>query len=139
MPDTRTGGHYENIIEIGLKNGGLVYAQQQLVGEKPDGGRHKVDFVAWKPGEPGRKILVSCKVQNMGGSAEEKLPYEIIKLLHTMNKQPEYVAAFLILGGMGWSRGIQNFIKVRLKEFVIGADRVTVYTTDEMITGGFLF
>lgn len=139
MPDTRTGTQYQQMIQLALEHSGLVYKAQQNVGVKPDGGNHRVDFVAWRPSAPERKILVSCKVQTQQGTAEEKLPYEVIKLVHVMRLQPQYVSAYLILGGEGWSKGIRQFCKSGLCSFIAGADKVVVYTTDELLSSGFSF
>jgi hypothetical protein len=137
MPKTVTGTHYQEIVATVLRQSGMHYQEQVTVGKKPDGGRHRVDFVAWRPETPGRKILVSCKVQNWSGSTEEKLPYEVIKLLYTMRENPEYEKAYIILGGTGWSKGIRGFIKKDLREFIPDADRVQVLLTDEFLSQRF--
>ncbi len=134
--DTGTGRNYEMLIAAALAIGKLEWQQQADVGLAPTGKRHRVDYVAWKPGEPDRKVLVSCKVQNTSGTAEEKLPFEIIKLLYTMQQHPEYVKAYLIMGGTGFDARMVQFVRNGLKDFIRSAEAVTILNTDELITKG---
>ena len=54
--------------------------------------------------EDGNRFLVSLKWQQVSGTAEEKIPYEVICLAHTMRTSDSaFAAAYLVLGGGGWS------------------------------------
>jgi hypothetical protein len=57
-----------------------------------------VDVVATKDG---RSILVSMKWQQVSGTAEQKVPYEVICLLEAL-ESVNYAKAYLVLGGEGW-------------------------------------
>src|SRR6266850_4501268 len=96
--DTRTGGVLEAMVLPALKRGGYAYETQVKVGKRPGGGTHKVDAVAQKGGE---KILVSLKWQQVVGTAEQKVPFEIICLAEEV-KSGHFNKAYLVLGGEGW-------------------------------------
>ena len=63
------------------------------------GGRHIVDVLATKDD---RQFLISLKWQQVGGTAEQKVPFEIMRLVHA-RQAGAYTAAYLVLGGEGWS------------------------------------
>jgi hypothetical protein len=132
--DTATGKWYEKIVDQVLQECGLEYKRQQVVGGTPAGKQHRIDYLAWDQRDPKRKVLISCKVQNVGGTAEEKLPYEIIKLLHAMDSNPEYVAAYLVVGGTGWTREYLDWIRSGLRRYVPASPRIHILTTDELIS-----
>ena len=60
-----------------LERGGYTYRLQENVGQRFGGGRHFVDVVAEKDG---RQLLVSLKWQQRSGTAEQKVPFEVICL-----------------------------------------------------------
>jgi hypothetical protein len=82
-----------------------------VVGDKPGGGKHRADLVARR--STGKELIVSCKTQNTGGTAEEKLPFELMKLAHTVSDDPSHWGdyAVLIVDGVGWSPGIKNMLE----------------------------
>jgi hypothetical protein len=71
-----------------LKHGGYEYAPQVEVGERLGGGKHKVDLVA--ANTRGEKILISLKWQQVAGTAEQKVPYEIMCLAEIIRTKEEY-------------------------------------------------
>ncbi len=84
-----------------LKEGGYEVNEQVLVGTRLGGRKHWVDAVATKKGV---SILVSMKWQQVGGSAEQKVPFEVICLVEAIKKSGgKYQKAYLVLGGAGWS------------------------------------
>lgn len=97
--DTRTGGVLEAMILPALRRGGYEYQTQVKIGKRPGGGTHKVDAIAEKDGE---KILVSLKWQQVGGTAEQKVSFEVICLAEAVRGGP-YSKAYLVLGGEGWT------------------------------------
>ena len=76
--NTRTGGVLEAMILPALEQGGYTYKTQVNIGKRLGLGRHMVDVVAEKNG---KSVLVSMKWQQVSGTAEQKVPYEIICLL----------------------------------------------------------
>src|SRR5260370_28497844 len=75
--NTRTGSVLEAMILPALAQGGYRYLMQQVIGSRFGGGRHIVDAVAEKND---LKYLVSLKWQQTGGTAEQKVPFEVISL-----------------------------------------------------------
>ncbi|MEE9218313.1 MAG: PD-(D/E)XK nuclease superfamily protein [Acidobacteriota bacterium] len=96
--DTRTGSVLEEMILPALSRGGYTFRSRVKVGQRFGGGAHYVDVVAEKLGE---KILVSLKWQQVPGTAEQKVPFEVICLAEAL-EQRQYSRAYLVLGGEGW-------------------------------------
>src|SRR5712691_10514848 len=97
--DTRTGGVLEAMILPALRRGGYAYRVQQKIGKRLGGGTHKVDAVAEKDNE---QILVSLKWQQVGGTAEQKVPFEVICLAGAAREGP-FAKVYLLLRGDGWT------------------------------------
>ena len=109
---TRTGGVLERMILPALDQGGYTYQTQVKLGRRLGIGQHVADAIAEKDG---RKILVSLKWQQVSGTAEQKVPFEIICLLEAL-EAGHHDKAYLVLGGEGWtlrnfytSRGLDRF------------------------------
>jgi hypothetical protein len=133
--DTRTGGVLENMILHALSLGRYNHTSQVIIGVRPGGRKHKVDTIAEKAGE---RFLVSLKWQQVGGTAEEKVPFEVICLMDAVQKgKGEYKKAYIVLGGDGWtlrnfyvSGGLEDFLKYRelveittLEQFIARANK----------------
>lgn len=97
--NTRTGSVLERMLLPALEQGGYSYRVQEKLGRRLGVGRHVVDAVAEKDE---RQILVSVKWQQVSGTAEQKVPFEIICLLEAVESGP-YHKAYLVLGGGGWT------------------------------------
>jgi hypothetical protein len=139
--DTSTGSNYESIIEACIKRSceknDLKAVGQAFVGIKPGGGKHRVDWEIIDKNNDDNRGLVSCKYQGTSGTAEEKMAYEVIKLLHAMNTDSRYKKSWIIMGGEGWSPGMREFIKNHLPEWIPGMkDSVFILSTDEIINRG---
>lgn len=129
--DTRTGGVLEQMVLPALQRGGYHYRAGVNIDHRPGGARHKIDVLAWH--DTGHTFLVSLKWQQVGGTAEQKVPFEVISLAEAVlagpDKYPEVACqdcgttyapasepstqtllAYLVLGGAGWS----------LRDFYIG-------------------
>jgi hypothetical protein len=137
--DTTTGSNYEAIIEICIKRSceknQLTAVPQATVGDKPGGGKHRVDWEIYRNGDPEFRGLISCKFQGTSGTAEEKIAYEVIKLLHTMKLDPRYKKSWIIMGGDGWSVGMRSFVLNHLTEWIPSmSQKVEILTTDQLLT-----
>ena len=77
--NTKTGQVLEKMVLPSLKEGGYLFKEQANIGEKPNGRAHKVDVLI-KDEE--KNILLSLKWQQTNGTAEQKVPFEIINLLY---------------------------------------------------------
>lgn len=137
--DTTTGSAYESIIEQCVKRScekyGLDARSQQIIGTKPGGGNHRIDYELISRSDANLRGLLSCKIQNTSGTAEEKIAYEVIKLLHAMKVDTRYKRAWIVMGGSGWSNGIKNFVNQELVTWIPEMrNKVVILTTDELIT-----
>ena len=104
IPEKMTGNKFEKLIVQILKQQGCQVAEQVNIGIKFKNKKHKVDSLV------NGKILVSDKWQNTGGTAEEKVGYE----MWTLNQKilfGAYKKAFVVLGGPGWTI-FENLLKM---------------------------
>jgi hypothetical protein len=100
MPrDTRTGGVLEQMILPSLAQGGYSYNVHVKIGQRLGRGSHFVDVLAEKHD---KKYLISLKWQQVAGTAEQKIPFEVICLAEAL-ESGNYEKAFVVLGGEGWT------------------------------------
>jgi len=126
--DTRTGGVLEAMILPALKKGGYSYRTQQIIGTRLGGGRHIVDAIAESNGG---NYLVSLKWQQTGGTAEQKVPFEVMSLAEAV-LTGKFAKAYLVLGGEGWT--LRNFyIGGGLKQHLVHADKVEILTLEAFV------
>ncbi len=78
---------------------------------------------------------MSLKWQQVGGTAEEKIPYEIIKLLHGLHENGRvYDKAYILLGGDGWSSGMVNFyLSEQFRSYIKESERIEVLLMNDAI------
>ena len=136
--DTTTGKDYEDVvravIERSCRKNNLTARTQVEVSDRPEGGKHRIDWELTSASDENVRILVSCKVQNSSGTAEEQVVYEVVKLIHTMDSDPRYKHACIVLGGTGWRAGLKDFVAKDLKNYIPTMDgRVTVVTTTDAL------
>ena len=136
--DTTTGSNYEAIIEMCIKRSceknELTAVSQATIGEKPGGGKHRVDWEIFRNADSTFRGLISCKFQGTSGTAEEKIAYEVIKLLHAMKIDSRYKKSWIIMGGDGWSPGMKNFVNLHLEEWIPEMkNKIEILTTDQLI------
>jgi len=98
------------------------------------GGRHIPDKVVETP----EKIwlLLSKKWQETSGTAEQKVPFEVIKLIDAIQKSNnKFPYAYLILGGEGWTPHLKDFyLKGGLNPYINGHDLVRILNSDQFLT-----
>ena len=141
MPrNTASGKFYEDTVERAIRQScianNLSAKSQQTIGTSPSGRKHRVDWELISNGDPNIRGLVSCKVQITGGTAEEKVPFEVIKLIHAMDTDTRYKKAWIVLGGKGFTPGLKEFYQLRLHEVIPKMkDRVFIIVdTDTLIS-----
>ena len=126
--DTRTGGVLEAMILPALTRGGYEYEKQIKIGKRIGGGSHIVDAIA-KSGDG--KILVSLKWQQVGGTAEQKVPFEVICLAEAV-RSGEFQKAYLVLGGDGWK--LRDFyVSGNLGKHLRDCEKVQIFTLERFI------
>ena len=128
--NTRTGGVLEAMILPALEQGQYKWTAQVHIGQRLGHGRHYVDAVAEKNG---RKHLISVKWQQVSGTAEQKVPFEVICLVDAMQAQPGiYHNAYVVLGGEGWK--LRSFYTSgRLQQYLRNSENVEVLTLESFI------
>lgn len=100
--DTKTGKVLEEMVVSALRKGGYAFVDQVEIGLRPGGGKHRVDFLL--TAVDGQQIPVSMKWQQVSGTAEQKVPFEIICLADAIEKSNgKFKKAYLVLGGEGWT------------------------------------
>ena len=100
--NTGTGAVLEQMVLPALQRGRYQYQTQVIIGTRPGGGRPVVDVVLIDP--KGQKYLISLKWQQVGGTAEQKVPFEAICLAEAIRtSQGQHHKAYIVLGGDGWS------------------------------------
>jgi hypothetical protein len=129
MPgNTRTGGVLEAMILPALDRGGYSRRAQVAIGNRLGRGQHIVDVVAEKDG---RQFLVSVKWQQVAGTAEQKVPFEVICLLDALEGSP-YSKAYLVLGGEGWK--LRSFyVDGGLKRYLPIEGKVEILTLEGFV------
>lgn len=126
--NTRTGGVLEAMVLPALDRGKYAWKVQVNIGQRLGCGQHVVDVVAEKGG---RKLLVSMKWQQVSGTAEQKVPFEVICLLEAL-VSGEYSKAYLVLGGEGWS--LRHFYTSGgLQKYLKHADQVEIVTLESFV------
>jgi PD-(D/E)XK nuclease superfamily domain len=126
--NTRTGFVLERMVVPALEQGGYSVRLQAKLGQRFGVGKHIVDAVAEKDG---RQILISVKWQQVSGTAEQKVPFEIICLLEAM-ASGSYQKAYLVLGGEGW-KFREFYTSGGLSKYLSYADRVEIITLEGFV------
>lgn len=126
--NTSTGEVFEKMIPPALERGGYHVYKKRQIGERPGGGKHEVDFIAEKDN---KKYIISCKWQQVPGTAEQKVPYEVICLADAIGKGV-YEKAYLVLGGPGWK--LRDFyVGGGLDKYLRNIEKVKIITLEEFV------
>ena len=120
-----TGAVLEAMILPALTRGGYTSLRQQKVGHRCGGGVHQVDAVVEKNDQ---KILVSLKWQQTGGTAEQKVPFEVMCLADAVRAN-HADRAYLVLGGDGWTLR-DYYTSGKLDQHLVHASLVRVVTLE---------
>jgi hypothetical protein len=129
MPrDTRTGGVLEQMILPALSRGGYTYKVRVKVGKRLGCGAHYVDVVAKRSN---KAFLISLKWQQVAGTAEQKIPFEVICLSEVLTTG-EYEKAYVVLGGEGWTLR-QLYVGGGLNKHLQGCDNVSIVTLEHFV------
>ena len=101
---TRTGTGQEIMIESLLKYNNYNYEKQIFIGSQLFNNRYKADFVI------NDSIIVSLKWQQVPGTAEQKVIYEIASLIKIIRESDKYRMAYLVIGGNGFSVNAKEYL-----------------------------
>jgi hypothetical protein len=94
--DTTTGRTYEKKIYFLFEQLNYSFRRQVNIGRKRNGGRHIIDLIEGK-------TLISLKNQTVAGTAEEKVPFEVMKLQHAIDDYGYDDAIIVLNGDSGWT------------------------------------
>jgi hypothetical protein len=118
----------EQMILPALARGGYAARSQVLTGARPGGGPHRVDAIAEKGDE---RIIISLKWQQSSGTAEQKVPFEVMCLADAVREKLAN-RAYLVLGGAGWT--LRTFYTSgALQDHLVHAGLVRVLTLEDFI------
>lgn len=126
--NTNTGAVLEAMVLPTLERGGYACERQVLVGTRCGGGVHKVDAVATRDDT---RILVSLKWQQTPGTAEQKVPFEVMCLADAV-RAGHGDRAYLVLGGDRWSLR-DYFTSGSLADHLVHARLVHVVTLEAFV------
>jgi hypothetical protein len=126
--NTSTGAVLEAMILPALARGGYGVTKQTKLGLRPGGRRQIVDAVAKSPVA---SILISLKWQQVRGTAEQKVPFEVMCLADSV-RAGSADKAYLVLGGDGWTLR-EYYTSGALSEHLIHATHVKVVTLEAFI------
>lgn len=126
--DTGTGKVLEDMILSALKQGGYDFKTQQKISDRPGGHRHFVDAIAEREG---KRFLISLKWQQTSGTAEQKVPFEVISLADAVQKG-NFTKAYLVLGGDGWTLR-EFYTGGGLKAHLVDSDKVQIVTFERFV------
>ena len=126
--DTSTGQVLEEMVLPSLAKGGYEVRNQVNIGTRLGGGRHMVDILASKGSQ---HVLVSLKWQQVGGTAEQKVPYEFMCLAHALIENQELDSAYIVIGGTGWTK--DKFFRGDLVNWVNTREKVRVIRLEDFV------
>ena len=128
--NTRTGEVMERMVLPALEMGGYQITRHKTIGTRFEVTSHKVDTFALD--DFGRPYLISLKWQQVSGTAEQKIPFEILCLADAMMRNEEYFKAYLVLGGEGW-RFKQFYLDGGLGKLLVNADLVNIVSLERFV------
>jgi hypothetical protein len=126
---TSSGRTFQRAVAAVLKSNHIVYQEERVVGTQLTGSSYKADLIL-----PGSGTIISCKWQAVGGTAEQKLLYEVASLIKCIRESAgRYRRAFVVYGGKGFSPGMLTFLEQqRHQGYLVGGVLVQFVTFDEL-------
>ncbi len=128
--NTKSGGVLEQMVQHALKQGRYKFERGKTVGSRFGVSAHKIDTYA--EDQRGRIHLISLKWQQSQGTAEQKIPFEVISLIDLLQTNENYFKAHLVLGGNGWKYK-DFYVAGGLRRFIPNADMVNIMTLDTFV------
>jgi hypothetical protein len=122
----------EEMVLPALQLAGYQYEKQSCIGRVMGDRPYRADLLVHDRAS-GRRIIVSLKWQQVAGTAEQKIPFEVIALLELLESRA-CDDAYLILGGTGWTPQLREFYRSGgLCRFIPEANRVKIVGLEEFI------
>lgn len=128
---TSTGDVLERMVLPALRHGRYEFRRRVNIGRRPGGGAHIIDLLVVN--ESRSEVPVSMKWQEVSGTAEQKVPFEVLSLIYTIRTNPSrFRTAYLVLGGPGWS--LRDFYtRGGLLDYIPDANLVRILTLENFI------
>ena len=125
---TRTGTNMERMIATALGFNNYSFVKQVYIGQQLFGNRYKADFIV-------NDKIISLKWQQVSGTAEQKLIYEIATLIKIIDGSGgRFTKAYLIYGGNGFSPGALNYMQHNMHVgLLIHGDLVFIESLNDFI------
>jgi hypothetical protein len=113
-----------------LARGRYEIRRQVVIGQRLGGRKHQVDVLATSPTG---SVPISLKWQQVSGTAEQKVPFEVICLAEAVHKsQGKFKKAYLVLGGEGWT--LKSFyLSKALDRYLKNCEVVTVMSLESFV------
>ena len=120
----------EQMVVPALRMGGYQVQRNVYIGLRLGVARHRIDIRA--EDDTGSIHLISLKWQQVQGTAEQKIPFEVICLVEAMQRDERFHKAHLVLGGDGW-RYKEFYLAGGLAPYLRGADRVQITSLEGFV------
>jgi hypothetical protein len=125
-----SGKRFEEHVASALGQLNVRHRTQRTLRSPAWGGGHRVDHLVWIEGDPSRCFVVSDKYQSGDGTAEEKIPCEILKLDALVHQDPglndgvQIVGAAVVTAGAGFNAARLDFFETCIERLSpAGANR----------------
>lgn len=90
-------------IYTNFSNRGIQIYQEVSIGKSIIGKKRTVDVFVLHTGM-NKAVALECKLQNVGGTADEKIPYAL------SDAQSMQMDKYLVYGGSGFSQGVRHML-----------------------------
>lgn len=118
-----------NNMAQALRSGGYSFGTHVFIGKRFNGKKHYIDILA--KDNNGNEYLICLRYQEVSGTTEQKVPYEVICLADAIHKQPAR-KAYLVLAGPGWTLH-HHYLSGGLDSHLVHANLVTLKSLGEFI------
>ncbi len=82
----------------------------------------------------GWQILISTKWQQTSGTAEQKVPFEILCLAEAIHEsQGKFAKAYLVLAGSGWTLR-EYYVSGKIRKYLKNCESVEVVDLETFVT-----
>jgi len=125
---TRTGTNMERMIAAALGFNNYRFEKQVYIGQQLFGNRYKADFIV-------NDKIISLKWQQVSGTAEQKIIYEIATLIKIIDGSGgRFTKAYIVYGGNGFSPGALNYMQHNMNVgLLIHGDLVFIESLNDFI------
>jgi len=125
---TRTGTNMERMIAAALGFNNYSFEKQVYIGQQLFGNRYKADFIV-------NDKIISLKWQQVSGTAEQKIIYEIATLIKIIDGSGgRFTKAYIVYGGNGFSPGALNYMQHNMNVgLLIHGDLVFIESLNDFI------